>query len=127
MNLIYNPVYSKPGKAEDAELDIEAARKDPDFQGGGSGMGAPYHVRVLIPCYKEPFEIVQRTVSAIRDAVLPAGEGIAQGTALADEPSGLPGTCAPANMQRLLGACCPPCARVSPPRQLVRCQTLSMV
>lgn len=74
MNLIYNPVYAKPGKVEDAEQDIEAARKDPDFQDGGSGLGAPYHVRVLIPCYKEPFEIVQRTVSAIRDAVLPAGE-----------------------------------------------------
>lgn len=74
MNLIFNPVYSKPGAADDAEQDIEAARKGPDFQGGGSGMGAPYHVRVLIPCYKEPFEIVQRTISAIRDAVLPAGE-----------------------------------------------------
>ena len=32
-----------------------------------------YHVRVLIPCYKEPYEIVLRTVNAIRDAVLPAG------------------------------------------------------
>lgn len=73
MNLIYTPIYASKskGKADKAEADIEAARKDPDFQTGA--VGAPYHVRVLIPCYKEPYEIVQRTIAAIRDAVLPAG------------------------------------------------------
>jgi len=33
-----------------------------------------YHIRVLIPCYKEPEEIVRQTVTAIRTAVLPPGE-----------------------------------------------------
>lgn len=33
-----------------------------------------YHIRVLIPCYKEPEEIVRQTVAAIRSAVLPPGE-----------------------------------------------------
>lgn len=32
-----------------------------------------YHIRVLIPCYKEDLEIVQRTVLAAREADLPAG------------------------------------------------------
>jgi hypothetical protein len=32
-----------------------------------------YHIRVLIPCYKEPEEIVRQTVVAIRSAVLPPG------------------------------------------------------
>ena len=73
MNLIFSPVYDSPGAADDAEVDIEAAQKDPDYKGLG-GSGTPYHVRVLIPCYKEPYEIVARTVAAIRDAVLPAGK-----------------------------------------------------
>ncbi|KAK9846433.1 hypothetical protein WJX81_003716 [Elliptochloris bilobata] len=33
----------------------------------------PYHVRVLVPCYREELEIVQRTVLAALDADLPAG------------------------------------------------------
>ena len=36
-------------------------------------MRLPYHVRVLVPCYKEDLEIVQRTVLAALDAELPAG------------------------------------------------------
>ena len=32
-----------------------------------------YHVRVLIPCYKEDLDIVQKTVAAALDATLPAG------------------------------------------------------
>ena len=33
----------------------------------------PYHVRVLVPCYKESLEILRRTVMAAYDATLPAG------------------------------------------------------
>ena len=33
----------------------------------------PYHVRVLVPCYKEDLAIVRRTVMAAYDALLPAG------------------------------------------------------
>ena len=33
----------------------------------------PYHVRVLVPCYKEELEICQRTVLAAAAAPLPAG------------------------------------------------------
>lgn len=31
-----------------------------------------YRLRVLVPCYKESLELVQRTVTAALDAVLPA-------------------------------------------------------
>ena len=33
----------------------------------------PYHVRVLIPCYKESVPIVSKTCKAAFDALLPAG------------------------------------------------------
>ena len=33
----------------------------------------PYHIRVLIPCYREPLQIVVKTINAAYDAVLPAG------------------------------------------------------
>ena len=33
----------------------------------------PYHIRVLIPCYKEDLEIVQKTILAARTAI-PARE-----------------------------------------------------
>ncbi|CAL5228455.1 g11593 [Coccomyxa viridis] len=33
----------------------------------------PYHIRVLVPCYKESFDIVTRTIMAALDAPLPAG------------------------------------------------------
>ncbi len=32
-----------------------------------------YHVRVLVPCYKEDLDIIQKTVLAALDATLPAG------------------------------------------------------
>lgn len=32
-----------------------------------------YHVRVLVPCYKEPLDIVARTVQAAYNAKLPSG------------------------------------------------------
>lgn len=33
----------------------------------------PYHVRVLIPCYREPLAIIVKTINASYDALLPAG------------------------------------------------------
>ena len=33
----------------------------------------PYHVRVLVPCYKEDLAIVRRTIMAAYDSLLPAG------------------------------------------------------
>lgn len=36
-------------------------------------MTGAYHIRVLIPCYKEPADIVRKTVEAIRAAALPEG------------------------------------------------------
>jgi endoglucanase len=33
----------------------------------------PYHVRVLVPCYKESLDILRRTIMAAYDADLPAG------------------------------------------------------
>lgn len=41
--------------------------------GGIPDLEMSYHVRVLVPCYKEDLSIVQATVNAIRDAALPAG------------------------------------------------------
>ncbi|KAK9804363.1 hypothetical protein WJX72_009368 [[Myrmecia] bisecta] len=35
-------------------------------------VGLPYHVRVLIPCYKEGTELVRKTIQGAFDAVLPA-------------------------------------------------------
>lgn len=42
---------------------------------GGAGVQVylPYHVRVLVPCYKEDLSIVRRTIMAAYDAALPAG------------------------------------------------------
>lgn len=39
----------------------------------GGGLDQAYHIRVLIPCYREPIDIVQKTLNATRDAALPAG------------------------------------------------------
>lgn len=44
-----------------------------DEAAGSSGVSAPYHVRVLVPCYKESLDILRRTVVAARDAPLPLG------------------------------------------------------
>lgn len=42
--------------------------------GGAAGqVYLPYHVRVLVPCYKEDLSIVRRTIMAAYDAALPAG------------------------------------------------------
>ena len=36
-------------------------------------MQLPYHLRVMVPCYKEDLDIVQRTINAAAAAVLPTG------------------------------------------------------
>ena len=43
----------------------------------------PYHIRVLIPCYKEDLEIVQKTILAARTAILP--ENVARTIYLCDD------------------------------------------
>lgn len=40
--------------------------------------GGKYNIRVLIPCYKEDADIVEKTIVAIRSAVLPPGERISE-------------------------------------------------
>jgi hypothetical protein len=32
-----------------------------------------YHIRVVVPCYKEPLEVVQKTVTAALVAPIPTG------------------------------------------------------
>jgi len=36
-------------------------------------LNEPYHLRVCIPCYKEPLELLQQTVLGTLGAVLPRG------------------------------------------------------
>lgn len=33
----------------------------------------PYHIRVIVPCYKEPLDVIAKTVQAALYAVIPAG------------------------------------------------------
>ena len=58
VNLLLDPVYDPV--AEDKE------------NPGLPLVNNAYHLRVLVPCYKESLELVQRTVTAALDAVLPA-------------------------------------------------------
>lgn len=57
LNLILMPVYEK--------------FPDDPQNPGRPLVDVPYHIRVLIPCYKEPLEIVGRTATAALDAELP--------------------------------------------------------
>ncbi|DBA93998.1 hypothetical protein WJX77_002685 [Trebouxia sp. C0004] len=57
VNLILHPVYQPLPKDESGKPMVTLA----------------YHVRVLVPCYKESLEILARTCSAALDAVLPEG------------------------------------------------------
>ena len=57
VNLILHPVYQPLPKDESGKPMVTLT----------------YHVRVLIPCYKESLEILARTCSAALDAVLPEG------------------------------------------------------
>ena len=58
-NLLFNPVIEQP--EEDADSP------------GKPKVKHPYHVRVLVPCYKESLEILRRTIMAAHDAILPDG------------------------------------------------------
>ena len=57
VNLILHPVYQPLPKDESGKPMVTLT----------------YHVRVLVPCYKESLEILARTCSAALDAVLPEG------------------------------------------------------
>ncbi|KAK9904260.1 hypothetical protein WJX75_007984 [Coccomyxa subellipsoidea] len=59
LNIILDPVHEK--------LEMEADNP------GITKTKCRYHVRVLVPCYKEPLEITARTVQAAYNARLPAG------------------------------------------------------
>lgn len=50
----------------DAKPPLEEGKPPP-------GCELPYHVRVVIPCYKEPLEVISKTVMASLYAVLPPG------------------------------------------------------
>ena len=58
VNLLLTPIY-------------DPIPEDPENPGLPS-VNHNYRVRVLVPCYKESLELVQRTVTAALDAVLPA-------------------------------------------------------
>jgi endoglucanase len=61
INIVADPVHEPP-------------RPDPDNPGLVL-VDHPYHVRVLVPVYKESLEIVTKTISAALSAALPAGCG----------------------------------------------------
>lgn len=93
-NLIWDPVNevvipgevagkdTKDAASESARTEGDVTEDDPSTVKGGSDyvvdmaepQGGKYHVRVLIPCYKEDAEIVEKTLVAIRSAVLPPGD-----------------------------------------------------
>lgn len=60
VNLLLTPVYD-PIPIEEGSVP-EVAKVD-----------HKYHIRILVPCYKESLELVQRTVTAALDAQLPRG------------------------------------------------------
>jgi hypothetical protein len=60
VNLLFHPV-NPPPPTEDGTLT------------GRPRVGAPYHARVLVPCYKESLDIVAKTLEAALAAELPAG------------------------------------------------------
>lgn len=59
VNLVWDPVNDPP------EMDPQ----DPNLP----LVGMNYHVRVLVPCYREPLSIVSRTILGAHEAVLPNG------------------------------------------------------
>ena len=60
-NLLWVPLHEAP------TLDSDSPTP------GMPRVALPYHVRVLVPCYKEDLDIVQRTIAAAAAAPLPAG------------------------------------------------------
>ena len=61
LNIVFRPIH-------------EPARPDPDAPGLVL-VDHPYHVRVLVPVYKESLDIVVKTINGARAAKLPAGCG----------------------------------------------------
>ena len=94
-NLIWDPInevrapVEGPPVAARKDVGAESVRGDgdatedgaPSSVKGGSEcvvdiaepVGGKYSIRVLIPCYKEDVDIVEKTIIAIRNAVLPSG------------------------------------------------------
>ena len=60
VNLLFHPVNPPPPTEGGAV-------------GGRPRVLAPYHLRVLVPCYKESLEIVAKTLTAALGAELPGG------------------------------------------------------
>ena len=60
-NLVLDPVSEAP--TPDESSDVKGMVK----------VRVPYHVRVLVPCYSEPLEIVAKTCAAAATAYLPFG------------------------------------------------------
>ena len=60
VNLLFHPVNPPPPTEGGA-------------MGGRPRVLAPYHLRVLVPCYKESLEIVAKTLTAALAAELPGG------------------------------------------------------
>jgi len=72
INLLFNPLHEKPPTDPDyASKSLPPGTPRPSFE--MPRVALPYHVRVLVPCYKEELEICQRTVLAAASAPLPAG------------------------------------------------------
>ena len=60
-NLVLDPVSEEPEKDESSEVP------------GMVKVAFPYHVRVMVPCYSEPLDIISKTCEAAQRAALPAG------------------------------------------------------
>lgn len=76
------PLTGKGAVTESVQGDGETTEEEiPSSVKGGSDCvvdvaevtGGQYNIRVLIPCYKEDADIVEKTIVAIRNAVLPPG------------------------------------------------------
>ena len=62
-----------PSRSGDARTSAEVGFTALNISARGGQVRLQYHIRVMIPCYKEELDIVQRTVLAALDADLPAG------------------------------------------------------
>lgn len=60
-NLVLDPVSEEPVKDESSDVP------------GMVKVAVPYHVRVMVPCYSEPLDIISKTCEAAQRAALPAG------------------------------------------------------
>ncbi|KAK9864111.1 hypothetical protein WJX84_001594 [Apatococcus fuscideae] len=68
MNLLFNPMHEKFQEDPDSP-----GRSPTPFSHASRFVRLPYHVRVMVPCYKEELEIIRRTLMAAYDATLPEG------------------------------------------------------